>query len=94
MLITEHAKNQLQIRFGIKANEEDINYRVAHGTLMTPTQVNRCGSKYKIGFNYIRYRDMILVCNKDYLVNVFLFYNPYRTIKREAQNSHQRSLVC
>lgn len=93
MLITEHAKKQLEIRFGIKANDEDINYRVAHGKLMTPDQVNRCGSKYKIGFNYIRYRDMILVCSKDYLVNVFLFYNPYRTIKREAQDNHQRSSV-
>lgn len=91
-MITEHARQQLQIRFGIKNAEEEVKFRTQNSSLMTPLQVNRCGSKYKIGCTYLRSRDMILVYDKEKLINVFYYYNPYRMIKREAQNLQQRRI--
>jgi len=91
ILITEHAKKQLKIRFGI-SNLDEVEHRTINSSLMSPLQVNRCGTKYKIGCTYLRSRDMILVYNKENLINVFYFYNPYRMIKRETQNLQQRSL--
>lgn len=92
-LITEHAKKQLKIRFGI-SNLEEVQHRTINSSLMSPLQVNRCGTRYKIGCTYLRSRDMILVYNKENLINVFFYYNPYRMIKRETQNLQQRSFEC
>jgi hypothetical protein len=93
MVITDHAKQQLRIRFGIKENvEEEIAFRTQHSKLLSPLQVNRCGTRFQIGCTYLRNREMILVFNKDKLINVFFYYNPFRMIKREAQNLIQRSL--
>jgi hypothetical protein len=89
-LITEHARKQLLIRFGIK-NDEEVDYRTRYSSVMTPQQVNRCGTRYKIGCTYLRHRDMILVYDHEKLINVFYYYNPFRMIKREAQNLIQRS---
>jgi hypothetical protein len=89
-MITDHATKQLQIRFGITQNiEEEIAFRTQHSKLLSPLQVNRCGTRYRIGFTYLRYRDMILVYKNDTLTNVFYYYNPFRMIKRETQSSNQ-----
>jgi predicted glycosyltransferase involved in capsule biosynthesis len=52
-----------------------VNYRTINSSLMTPIQVNRCGTKYKIGCTYLRSRDMILVYNKEWFWETMGGYN-------------------
>jgi hypothetical protein len=93
-LISDHAKKQLEVRFGIKENiENEIAYRTNNSKLLSPTEVNRCGTKFKIGFTYLRYRDMILVYRNNLLTNVFYYFNPFRMIKREIKNANQRCVT-
>jgi hypothetical protein len=71
MKISPHARLRLRQRFNLHEHvDQTIVYRVAHSHLLKAKDLYEIGSQYRMGYTYLAYEDMILICKNDTLTSV------------------------